>query len=189
MRINPLDIKIIKTIQPAQVSHYLRSVGWQEAEQLEDKASIWTKLDQDEIVEILLPLKPEAPDFVRRLWEALETLEIVERQGKSEILSQFQDIGQVSGQMNGEMLMEFREVEGWLMQADIETHSFKLRDVNNREYVGYISAEVMPRVLMLNTLCKVRMKVITSHFLMEDQPVITYEIVDLVFGAVESLNR
>jgi hypothetical protein len=68
------DLEKYKYIEPQQVLAYLITHGWQQQQQIGDKASVWTLND----FEILLPLKPEIIDFSRRMSEVFETLALAE---------------------------------------------------------------------------------------------------------------
>ena len=82
------DPDVLKNIEPHQVARYLQAHGWHEQRQMDDKASIWKRLNEEgEEFEILLPLKPEFLDFPRRMYEVLQTLEISEQSSQLQILS------------------------------------------------------------------------------------------------------
>jgi hypothetical protein len=78
------DLEKYKYIEPQQVLAYLITHGWQQQQQIGDKASVWTLND----FEILLPLKPEIIDFSRRMSEVFETLALAENRLQINILSE-----------------------------------------------------------------------------------------------------
>lgn len=89
MNVTVRDTKILKTIEPKQLRDYLEAHGWYEDRPFLDNATIWLKqsVDQGEF-EILLPLRQNLGDYVPRIREAIETLEIVENLSQIEILSE-----------------------------------------------------------------------------------------------------
>ncbi|QHU98692.1 hypothetical protein [Synechocystis sp. CACIAM 05] len=96
---------IIKDLSPSKIADYLRDHDWYEQEKISSKASIWVKnCDSDGAFEILLPLRSDAPDFVRRVIEILETLEVSERLSKSQILDELTDVNQVARRIGREVI-------------------------------------------------------------------------------------
>ena len=96
---------ILKDVNPSKIAEYLRNHGWHEQEKISNKASVWTKgASSDDTFEILLPLKPETPDFVRRVFEVLETLEVSEKLPKSQILDDLTDVNQVAKRIGREVI-------------------------------------------------------------------------------------
>lgn len=88
MKVTVRDAEILKTIEPQQLRDYLQAHGWYEDRPFLDNATIWLKQDSDRgEFEILLPLKQNLGDYVPRIREAIETLEIVENRSQLEILS------------------------------------------------------------------------------------------------------
>jgi len=82
------DPDLLKTLEPPQVSAYLQKHGWHEQSRDGDKSSIWTRKNEaGEDYEILLALKPEVSGFALRMYEVMETLEIVENRSQIEILA------------------------------------------------------------------------------------------------------
>ncbi|MEQ8757243.1 MAG: hypothetical protein RID09_27465 [Coleofasciculus sp. G1-WW12-02] len=66
---------------------YLQATGWHERNRIPDKVSIWTLPAHSEAeFEIVLPLKPEIPGFALRLYEVVQTLELVENRSYFQIL-------------------------------------------------------------------------------------------------------
>ncbi len=89
MKVTVRDAEILKTIEPQQLREYLQAHGWYEDRPFLDNATIWLKQDSDRgEFEILLPLKQKLRDYVPRIREAIETLEIVENRSQLEILSE-----------------------------------------------------------------------------------------------------
>jgi hypothetical protein len=89
MKVTVRDAEILKTIEPQQLREYLQAHGWYEDRPFLDNATIWLKQDSDRgEFEILLPLKQNLRDYVPRIREAIETLEIVENRSQLEILSE-----------------------------------------------------------------------------------------------------
>jgi hypothetical protein len=83
------DPEILRSLTPESVKTYLRSHHWQEQRQIEDHAALWTRHSAaGEVLEVLLPLKPDFLDFPRRMAEVLQTLEIAEQTSQLEILSE-----------------------------------------------------------------------------------------------------
>ncbi|MEQ9667928.1 hypothetical protein [Coleofasciculus sp. G2-EDA-02] len=81
------NVDLLLSIQPTEVAKYLQSHGWHEQNRMEEKASIWTLPAHSEAeFEIVLPLKPEIPGFALRLYEVVQTLELVENRSYFQIL-------------------------------------------------------------------------------------------------------
>jgi hypothetical protein len=97
-------VDILKTLHPPKIADYLLNRGWHQHEQVADKASVWIKNAPEDEVEILLPLNSNAPDFVRRLTEVIETLEIVEQRSRSEILNDLAVVQQLAILMQREII-------------------------------------------------------------------------------------
>ena len=106
MTIKSLTPDILRDVEPSRVEKYLRNHGWQEQRKISNNASIWSKefSGHDGAFEILLPLNPEVPDFVRRIFEVVETLEISERLTQSQIIDELTDIKQIAKQMDREVI-------------------------------------------------------------------------------------
>lgn len=59
------DIKILKAIQPQQVTKYLQLKGWKQQHQIADKATIWSRENEaHEPIKVVLPLNPDIPDYL-----------------------------------------------------------------------------------------------------------------------------
>ena len=84
----------LESVQPLEFAAYLRASGWQEHEHVPERASIWS-LDNGSNggYEILLPLRRDFRDFVNRISEAVQTLEVAEQRSQLEIL---QELGTAS---------------------------------------------------------------------------------------------
>ena len=105
MNFTLLNADIVKELKPSKIADYLLSHGWQEQEKIFDKASIWTKkANSDDNFEIFLPLKPETPDFVKRVVEILETLEVSEKYSCSHILDELTDVNSVAKKFGREVV-------------------------------------------------------------------------------------
>lgn len=89
MNLTVQDNEILKTIELQQLRDYLQAHGWYEDRPFLDNATIWLKQDADRgEFEILLPRRQNLGDYIPRIREVIETLEIVENVSKIEILSQ-----------------------------------------------------------------------------------------------------
>lgn len=81
------DPNILSNIEPAQVTKYLQQQGWQKISD-DQVVSIWNYVkDNQEKFEILLPLQPEISGFSLRIYELLQTLEIVEQRSQLNIIN------------------------------------------------------------------------------------------------------
>jgi hypothetical protein len=81
------DVDLLLGLKPLEVARYLKAHGWHEQSQIDEKASIWTfNSDSEQDFEIFLPLQPEIPGFPLRLYEVVQTLELVERRSYFQIL-------------------------------------------------------------------------------------------------------
>lgn len=94
MKATVRDIDTLKSVQPLEFAAYLRANGWQEYEHVPERVSVWS-LDNGSNggYEILLPLRRDFRDFVSRIGEALQTLEVAEQRSQLEIL---QELGTAS---------------------------------------------------------------------------------------------
>jgi hypothetical protein len=89
MNLTVQDNEILKKIEPQQLKDYLQAHGWYEDRPFLDNATIWLKQDADRgEFEILIPLRQSLGDYVPRIREAIETLEIAENLSQTEILSE-----------------------------------------------------------------------------------------------------
>lgn len=89
MNLTVQNNEILKTIEPQQLRDYLQAHGWYEDRPFLDNATIWLKQDTDRgEFEILLPLRQNLGDYIPRIREAIETLEIAENLSQTEILSE-----------------------------------------------------------------------------------------------------
>lgn len=94
MKATVRDIDALKAVQPLEFAAYLRANGWREYEHIPERAVVWS-LDNGSNggYEILLPLRRDFRDFVNRISEALQTLEVAEERSQLEIL---QELGTAS---------------------------------------------------------------------------------------------
>lgn len=80
--------KAISRIEPINIKNFLQQSSWKESRKIGSKASIWLKQSEyDDYFEILLPLNKEAPDFLRRIYEVIETLRVSEQKTDEEIIN------------------------------------------------------------------------------------------------------
>lgn len=94
MKATVWDIDHLESVQPLELAAYLRASGWQEREYVPERASVWSLDDSSNgEYELLLPLRHDFRDFVDRISEAMQTLEIAEQRSRLEIL---QDLGNTS---------------------------------------------------------------------------------------------
>jgi hypothetical protein len=81
------NVDLLLGLKPLEVARYLKSHGWHEQSQVDEKASIWTlESNSKQEFEIVLPLKPEIPGFPLRLYEVVKTLELAENRSYFQIL-------------------------------------------------------------------------------------------------------
>lgn len=87
MKVDIRDEGALAAVSPLDLLAYLRTGGWAEVRNEPGRFAIWImgKSDNPE-AEILLPLDRTVRDFARRIHEALEELERVERRSELEIL-------------------------------------------------------------------------------------------------------
>jgi hypothetical protein len=87
MNVTIKDIDILRSLEPEQVAAYLLSQGWQQQNQIPDKASIWQQnWAETEPVQIILPLHQEIPGYPVSMSVILETLEKVEKRSQLGII-------------------------------------------------------------------------------------------------------
>lgn len=84
MKVDILDNAVFEALNPLDIAAYLRAFGWQEVEQIEDKASIWIQRQKGtgEEFEILLPLNSDWRDFATRMKETIKTLAMFENRSQ-----------------------------------------------------------------------------------------------------------
>jgi hypothetical protein len=88
MIVNIRDPQTLRQINPASVSIYLQQNGWHEQQQVEGRVAFWTKkIEDNEEVEISLPLDSKLADFHLRISEILQNLAIVEHRLPEEIFN------------------------------------------------------------------------------------------------------
>jgi len=88
MNVKIKDIELLKNLQPEKISYYLESKGWKQAQQIDDRAIIWTSGNlTPETPQIVLPLNCELLDFPLSMNLMLETLEAIENRSQIEILA------------------------------------------------------------------------------------------------------
>jgi hypothetical protein len=88
MIVNIRDPQTLHRIEPTSVSLYLQQNGWEEKQHLKGKVAFWNKtIEDNEEVEISLPLDPKFADFHFRISEILQVLAIVEHRLPDEIFS------------------------------------------------------------------------------------------------------
>ncbi len=91
MKATVRDIETLRSVQPLEFAAYLRASGWQEYQHIPERAAVWSLDDgSNGGYEILLPLRRDFGDFVNRIGEALQTLEVVEQRSQLEILQELE---------------------------------------------------------------------------------------------------
>jgi hypothetical protein len=87
MNVTVKDIEVLQSIHPQYVAEYLEKHGWQQQNQIPDKASIWKrKFEEDKQFEIILPLNPDIPGYAVSMSVILETLEKADNRSQLEII-------------------------------------------------------------------------------------------------------
>jgi hypothetical protein len=87
MKVSVRDTETLKSLRPLELVQYLRVNGWQQSQQIPDKAYYWLgKGITGEELEILLPLRPDFADYTARMAEVLHVLEVAEGRSQLEIL-------------------------------------------------------------------------------------------------------
>ncbi len=86
MKATVRDSEMLHSLRPLELAQYLRVNGWQESQQIPDKASYWVKTSSGEELEILLPLRTDFADYAPRMAEVLRTLEVAENRSQLDIL-------------------------------------------------------------------------------------------------------
>ncbi|MDJ0737426.1 MAG: hypothetical protein QNJ47_25730 [Nostocaceae cyanobacterium] len=82
------DGEILQAIKSEQLRDYLQAHGWYFDRPFLENATIWLKQEPERgEFEILLPNKQNLGDYVARIREVIETLEVVENRSQAEILS------------------------------------------------------------------------------------------------------
>jgi hypothetical protein len=108
MIVNIRDPQTLRQINPISVSTYLQQNGWHEQQQVEGKVAYWTKaINDNEQVEISLPLDPNFADFHFRISEILQTLAIAEHRLPEVI---FNDLTNVATQITEENIHIYEKI-------------------------------------------------------------------------------
>ncbi|GJD21437.1 hypothetical protein RIVM261_063930 [Rivularia sp. IAM M-261] len=83
------DVKILKSINPCQLEHYLQNNGWRERTCVPNRVSGWTRDSfAEDKLKIYLPLDQSFDDYPRRMYEIIETLEKAENRSQLDIISE-----------------------------------------------------------------------------------------------------
>lgn len=81
------NVDLLLGLKPLEVARYLKSHGWHEQSQIDEKASLWTfNSDSEQEFEIFLPLNPDSSSFPLHIYEVVQTLELVESRSYFQIL-------------------------------------------------------------------------------------------------------
>jgi hypothetical protein len=80
------DQGVLNSLRPVDLIAYLRASGWSRETEIEQKASIWLKLDSPGQPDVVVPLRRDAADFALRIAEVLGTLESVEQRSQEDIV-------------------------------------------------------------------------------------------------------
>lgn len=72
MKISPLDLDFLQTIEPAQIAAYLVANGWKETYREAQRYSLWDKgVGEDELEQIILPFDTQFGDYAERVQDLL----------------------------------------------------------------------------------------------------------------------
>ena len=85
MKVTIRDQSVLNSLRPVDLIAYLRASGWSRETEIEQKASIWLKLDMLGQPDVVVPLRRDAADFALRISEVLGTLESVEQRSQEDI--------------------------------------------------------------------------------------------------------
>lgn len=95
MKVKIRDREMLSKISPSQLVAYLEARGWRRERLFENKGGLWRLgLANGEQFEILVPLQATLRDYVARLIDAIDTLEVVEERSQLEI---FRDLTSEKG--------------------------------------------------------------------------------------------
>ncbi|MCW3097840.1 MAG: hypothetical protein JWL77_3458 [Chthonomonadaceae bacterium] len=87
MKVTIHDAEVLRSLGSLEVAAYLRSHGWRQTQRIGDKGAVWiTPSSSGEEFEILLPLDRHLRDYVPRMAEVLQILEVAESRSQPEIL-------------------------------------------------------------------------------------------------------
>jgi hypothetical protein len=86
MRAEITDTETLRSLRPLDIASYLHATGWQSAEDIGDRASLWVLPDVKD-AEVLVPMRQAFSDFGLRVSEILQTLGRVERRSQLQIFS------------------------------------------------------------------------------------------------------
>ena len=84
--ITDTDTDTLRSIRPLDIASYLHATGWQNPEDLGDKASLWT-MPGDSDAEVVVPKRQSFSDFGLRVSEVLQTLGRIEQRSQLNIFS------------------------------------------------------------------------------------------------------
>lgn len=78
----------IEKILPEQYCKYLEGLGWVKIGEYPNKASVWEKTHENNKVGVHVPISTRFDDYILRIMELLNKLEIVENKSKEEIIKE-----------------------------------------------------------------------------------------------------
>jgi len=85
MNIDIRDVNAVQAIRPVDAALYLRAQGWTMQDTSAAQASLWSRDDDGEPFEALLPMDPEVRDYALRMGELLAVLAAAEKRSQSQV--------------------------------------------------------------------------------------------------------
>jgi hypothetical protein len=151
MIVNIRDPQTLRQINPISISTYLQQNGWHEQQHIEGGAGFWTKIIEDnEQVEISIPLNPNFADFHFRISEILQNLAITEHRLPEEI---FDDLVNVAAQKEETSIhVSAKEIE-----STVENHQNPISE-NISTWVSAIL--IMTGCLMISRGSRIELSVV-----------------------------
>ena len=95
MRAEITDVNALRALRPLDIASYLHATGWQNTENLGDRASLWVKNDMPD-AEVVLPRRQSFADFALRVSDLLDVLSKQERRSQLQV---YVDVASVSSDL------------------------------------------------------------------------------------------
>jgi hypothetical protein len=87
------DIDVLKKINPCDCESYLELKLWNKIGVMPNKASIWEKLINDQLIGVWIPINSEMQDYVNRMIELVELLSKIENRALESIIADILNVG------------------------------------------------------------------------------------------------
>lgn len=112
IRVKIRDEEVLRSIEPEQLVAYLRAKGWSEDRKHSDKGALW--IDSSQEYELLVPYRPDLSDYVSRIIDIVDALEVIEDRSQLEILHDLKEAnGKSQALMREKPRVDVENTENW----------------------------------------------------------------------------